>query len=677
MDIYGPISALKGVGTKTIEKLNKIHIFTILDILLYFPREYECVNGNIPFDQINEEEKQILSAKVIRIKPDIRTRTGKTISSIEFDYNGHKIIAKWFNQTYVKKSYLIANTYNLMGKFKKVSNYLEIINPTIGSLETLNSEVIAKYPLKAGVSEKLISKLIKQVLEEIDIKENMPKKILNKFRLVDLDYAIREIHFPKSMDSLDKATRRLKFQELFTYSVKLLLLKKKIQSNNNGISIPWNDKLTELKNAIPYKLTNAQNKVIREILRDQKSSSPMNRLIQGDVGSGKTIIALIAIYNAYTNGYKSAFMVPTEILANQHYEEAKKLLSHFNVEIELLTGSTSIKEKKRIKEKIKAKEPLVVIGTHAIIQEDVEFNKLGIVITDEQHRFGVEQRSKLINKGQKSDVMVMTATPIPRTLALFIYSDLDVSIIDELPPGRKKVKTEFFEDKQRSIAYKLAVDEIKKGRQVYIVCPLIEEDENDKLKSVSSIYSNLSEEVFKGFNTSILHGKMKSSEKDEIITAFKNKEIDILISTTVIEVGVNVPNASVMIVENAERFGLAQLHQLRGRVGRGIYESKCFLIANAKSSVTKKRMKIMTDSSDGFYIAEQDLKIRGSGELFGTRQSGGEGLVLADIYEDIDILKTAMFEAKEILELEDEESTTLISEIEIGLEKSSKYICFN
>lgn len=342
---------------------------------------------------------------------------------------------------------------------------------------------------------------------------------------------------------------------------------------------------------MPFPLTNAQTKVIRDILRDQKSNYSMNRLIQGDVGSGKTIVALIAIFNVIKNGYQCAFMAPTEILANQHFEEAKKIYKDFDVAIELLTGSTSAKEKQRIKERIKSNETILLIGTHALFQDDVVFSKLGLIVTDEQHRFGVEQRSKLINKGKRADCLVMTATPIPRTLALYLYSDLDVSIIDELPPGRKKIDTRFYLESKKDIAYDLAYDEVKKGRQVYIVCPLIDEDEKEVLNSVETVYNDLTTGVFKDFNVKILHGKMKSSEKDKIIKKFKNNEIDVLISTTVIEVGVNVPNASVMIVENAERFGLSQLHQLRGRVGRGEYSSYCILIANAKSNVTKKECR--------------------------------------------------------------------------------------
>lgn len=437
------------------------------------------------------------------------------------------------------------------------------------------------------------------------------------------------------------------------------------------------DELKVFKESLPFPLTNAQTKVVRDILRDQKSQCPMNRLIQGDVGSGKTIVALIAIFNVIKNNYQSVLMAPTEILATQHYEEAKKVYSQFNIEIELLTGGTSIKEKKRIKERIRGNEPILVIGTHALFQEDVEFGRLGLIITDEQHRFGVEQRSRLMNKGNKADCIVMTATPIPRTLALYLYSDLDVSVIDELPPGRKKIDTRYYEDSKRDIAYELAYDEIKKGRQVYIVCPLIEEDEKEQLNSVETLYEKLTSTIFKNLRVEILHGKMKGNEKDDIVKRFKNHESDVLISTTVIEVGVNVPNASVMIVENAERFGLAQLHQLRGRVGRGQYESYCVLIAKAKSNITKKRMMIMTESSDGFLISEQDLKLRGAGEMFGRKQSGDAGFALANLYEDINILRCAKQEAVNIIKDDSTVNRELVNEISRNLQRSSKYICFN
>lgn len=677
MDIYSNISTLKGVGPKATEKLNRCGIFNILDILLYFPRDYDFVGGNVEFESITGEEKLILQCEAKMFRRDVRTKNGKILTTIDFQYEQHKVIAKWFNQPYVKNNFQKGNIYNLMGKFKRVGKTLEVVGPVVACGEAVSNEIIPKYPLKGDISNKLFEKLINQILLNMNIKENLPQDILDKYQLVSLDYAIKNIHFPENKNMLDKAITRLKFQELFTYSLKLLLLKYQLKRNTNGIAFEWVEELKEFKEALPFPLTNAQTRVVRDILRDQKSTCPMNRLIQGDVGSGKTIVALIAIFNVIKNGYQCVLMAPTEILSVQHYDEAKKLFGRFHIEIELLTGGTSAKEKKRIKERIKGNEPILVIGTHALFQEDVEFGNLGLIITDEQHRFGVEQRSRLMNKGKKADCIVMTATPIPRTLALYLYSDLDVSVIDELPPGRKKIDTRFYEDSQRDIGYELAYDEIKKGRQVYIVCPLIEEDEKEQLNSVETLYDKLTGTIFRNLRVEILHGKMKGSEKDEIIKRFKNHESDVLISTTVIEVGVNVPNASVMIVENAERFGLAQLHQLRGRVGRGQYESYCILIAKAKSNITKKRMTIMTESSDGFLISEQDLKLRGAGEMFGKKQSGDAGFTLANLYEDINILRCAKNEANEILNNDSTINRELVNEISKNLQRSSKYICFN
>ncbi len=677
MDIYSNISCLRGVGPKSVEKLNRCGVFNILDILLYFPRDYEFVDGNCEFENITGEDKQILRCQVMKFRSDIKTKTGKLLTVIEFDYDGHKVFAKWFNQRYIKSSFLKGKVYNLIGKFKRVGNTLEVVGPLIACEDALTSEILPKYPLKGDISNKLFEKLINDILANMEVKENLPQNILDKYSLISLNDALRSIHFPENKEMLEKAKVRLKFQELFTYSLKLLLLKYNLKKNKNGIFFDWIDELKIFKEKLPFPLTNAQTKVVRDILRDQKSTSPMNRLIQGDVGSGKTIVALIAIFNVIKNKYQCALMAPTEILANQHYEEAKRIFDGFNIEIEILTGSTSAKEKKRIKERIKGDEPILVIGTHALFQDDVEFGRLGLIVTDEQHRFGVEQRSKLMNKGKKADCLVMTATPIPRTLALYLYSDLDVSIIDELPPGRKKIDTRFYEENQRDVGYELAYDEIKKGRQVYIVCPLIEEDEKEELNSVETLYDRLTNGIFKEINVQILHGKMKSTEKDEIINRFKNNEIQALISTTVIEVGVNVPNASVMIVENAERFGLAQLHQLRGRVGRGEYSSYCILIAKAKSNITKKRMTIMTESTDGFLISEQDLKLRGAGEMFGRKQSGDEGFILANIYDDINILRCARQEANNMIQNESYLNRELLYELQKNLEKSSKYICFN
>ncbi len=456
-----------------------------------------------------------------------------------------------------------------------------------------------------------------------------------------------------------------------------MLLLKQLNIGSKGISFTIAEELKKLKESLPFNLTEAQSKVVREILIDEKKSSPMNRLVQGDVGSGKTIIALISMFNVIKNGYQVGMMAPTEILARQHFVEAEKIYKDFNINIRLLTGSTTNKNKELIKEELKNGEVDILIGTHALIEENVVFKNLGMIVTDEQHRFGVNQRSRLSNKGENIDVLVMSATPIPRTLYLYLYGDLDVSIVDSLPPGRQPIDTHYIYKNERERAYNFALKEIGDGRQVYVVCPLVEENEDMKLTSVTSLYEELKENYFKHIEISILHGKMSNKEKNEIMEKFKSGEIKVLISTTVIEVGVNVPNATIMIVENAERFGLSQLHQLRGRVGRGSHKSYCILIPEVKSETTKRRMEIMKNSNDGFYIAEEDLRLRGSGEMFGTKQSGENGLILADLATDFEIFKLANFEAKKILQDRPNDEKRVVEEIMNSLEKSTKYICFN
>ncbi|MDB2044627.1 ATP-dependent DNA helicase RecG [Clostridium perfringens] len=677
INIYDDIGLVKGVGPKLKERLNKVGIFTVLDLLLYFPRDYEFLNDDISLNGDTSDEKAILKCKAKSYGSSIRTRNGKTLTTINFTYNNLKVIGKWFNQPYIKRNFILGNEYNLMGKFRKVNNTLEVINPLIPCKEANKSEILPIYTLKNGLTNKILVKLINEILKNMIIKENLPDEIVKKYKLISLDKAIRSIHFPEGRGELQSAINRLKFQELFTYSLKIIMMKAHIKKENSGISFKMSPLLKDLKESLPYTLTNAQSRTLREILLDQKRNIAMNRLVQGDVGSGKTLVALISMFNVYMNGYQTVLMAPTEILANQHYAEAKKYLDKFGVDIELLTGSTKEKEKKRIKEKIASGKEIMLIGTHALIQDDVELNNLGLVVTDEQHRFGVEQRSRLINKNKRADVLVMTATPIPRTLSLYLYSDLDISIIDELPPGRKPIDTMLVDMNQRMKAYNFALKEVEKGRQFYIVSPLIEENEKLNLNSVEKIYEELKNGIFKDVRIEILHGKMAGKDKDKIINTFKNGEIKGIISTTVIEVGVNVPNSTMMIIENAERFGLAQLHQLRGRVGRGEHKSYCILIANTKNDITRRRMEIMTESSDGFYIAEEDLKLRGAGEVFGMRQHGDEGFILANVVDDINILKCANHEAKLIVNNINEDNKKLCTEIMRGIERNSRYICFN
>ncbi len=677
MNLNLEISKLKGVGPKTAEALNKCQIYTLLDLLLYLPRDYEFINNEFSLEDFIETEKYSIKCKFISVKNSLRVKNGKTLTTLIFNNGSYEILAKWFNQPYIKNNFKKDEEVFLLGKIKIVSNRIEMINPIISKNLLQEREIIAKYSLRDAITNKTISKLVHLILDTIKVKENLPISLIEKYNLMDLDNAIRNIHFPKSSEALKKAMDRLKFQELFTYSLKLLTIKEHLRNEKQGINFTMTKELSLIKESLPFQLTAAQNRTVREILMDQKRSYPMNRLVQGDVGSGKTIVAFIAAFNVYFNGYQIAFMAPTEILAEQHYNEAIKLFEKFNVKVHLLTGSTKTANKNLIKEELLKGEPAVVIGTHALIEDNVVFSNLGLVITDEQHRFGVNQRGKLINKNQAADVLVMSATPIPRTLALYLYNDLDISIIDELPPGRKKIETSYFNSSNRHKGYEKALEELKKGRQVYIVCPLIEDNEKLDLKSIEALYEELKNTFFSSYEMAILHGKMNAKEKEEIMKEFKKGSIKVLLATTVIEVGVNVPNASIMIIENAERFGLSQLHQLRGRVGRGKYQSYCILIAKAENNITKKRMEIMTKSNDGFFISEQDMKLRGTGMIFGTKQHGDTGFMIADVLRDGNILRAANIEASLVYSSTKQEDIIIKSEIIKQIEVSEKYICFN
>lgn len=677
MNIYSSITAIKGVGPKMAEKLNKCGIYSVLDLLLYFPRDYENMLIVDELNDIREKEKVILEVYVERVLPDIRTKTGKIMTAIRFLHKGIRVKGIWFNQPYVKSNFRMGSKYVIRGTLEKEGREFVIKNAIVmKNTSKEDSDIMAKYPLKDDISNTFINKIITESLNEVKIHENLPKDIIDKYKFISLEEAIRSIHNPKSMTSLEEAKRRLKFQELFTYSLKLLTLKNRNVSGK-GISFQLSKELKNFKESLPFQLTDAQTRTVREILRDQKSNKPMNRLVQGDVGSGKTIVALIALFNVAMNGYQGAMMAPTEILAKQHFNEAEKLFESFNIKVELLTGSTTEKNKSLIKEKLKNGEIHIIIGTHALIEDNVEFSNLGLIITDEQHRFGVGQRTRLGNKREDVDILVMSATPIPRTLCLYLYGDLDVSIIDTLPPGRKPIDTYYLSTSEKDRIYNFALKEIEKGRQAYIVCPLVEENDDMKLSSVENLYEELKKTYFKSIEIAILHGKMSNKDKNFIMNEFKENRIKVLISTTVIEVGVNVPNSTLMIIENAERFGLSQLHQLRGRVGRGSHKSYCVLIANIKSETTKKRMEIMKNSNNGFYIAEQDLKLRGSGEIFGARQSGENGLILSNLSEDFPLFKMANDEAKVFFENRDEENQRILKEIIINIENSTQYICFN
>ena len=502
-------------------------------------------------------------------------------------------------------------------------------------------KIIPIYPLTYNLSQNVLRGIIENAITLVNnsLPETLPKYILDEYKLLGINESIHKIHFPENFDEFEKARKRLVFEELLGMQLALLNLKNKYEADTNGIQFDKNVKMSDVINALPFKLTKAQLRVLEEIDKDMESNKNMNRLLQGDVGSGKTAVSIIASYKAVKCGYQVAIMAPTAILASQHLESIKEMLDQFGIRCELLISSITKKKKEEILEKLKNGEIDILIGTHALLEENVVFKNLGFVVTDEQHRFGVKQRTTIVEKGQNPDVLVMTATPIPRTLALILYGDLDISIIDELPPNRKKIDTFAVTKGMEERVNNFIKKQVDEGRQAYIVCPLVEENEEMNLKSVTALAEKYKNEVFKDYRVEYLHGKMKNKEKDEIMERFKNGDIDILISTTVIEVGVNVPNASLMVVENAERFGLAQLHQLRGRVGRGEYQSYCILKYQGNSDVIRKRMKVMTDTNDGFIISEKDLELRGSGEFFGTRQHGLPEFKIANLFEDMPVLK--------------------------------------
>ncbi len=620
LDLYKDVQYVKGIGPKKADKLNKLGIFTLKDLLYYFPRQFEDRNNLKKIAQLEDGEKVTIKAVISSINT-FSPKEGMTLTKIDVKDETGSAKLVFFNKSYIKNTFRPGDSILVFGKVKKKFNNLEL---TSCELEYLTNSpkntcrFMPVYQLTYGVTNKEIMSIIRTVLEdkELIIQEYMPQRIIEKYRLCSIDFAVRNIHSPSSKESLKIALYRIVFEELLILQLGLFVFKSG-RNKEDGIKFETSKDLKKIISALPFKLTKAQNRALDEIIQDMNLEKIMNRLVQGDVGSGKTVVALLALANCVLNGYQGALMAPTEILAGQHYISLTESLKDFGINVGLLIGSLTKKQKDTVLEQIKNNEIDILIGTHALIEDKVEFNNIGLVITDEQHRFGVMQRSKLSLKGANPDILVMTATPIPRTLALILYGDLDISIIDELPPGRQPIETIAIEKSKRDRAYNnLVRREVESGRQVYIVCPLVEESEAIEAKSAVELVEELRAEYFHDLRLGLLHGKMKSSEKDEVMRLFKNKEIDILVSTTVIEVGVNVPNATLMIIENAERFGLAQLHQLRGRVGRGSHKSYCVLIYDSKTDVCRQRMAIMEETNDGFKISEKDLEIRGPGEFF-------------------------------------------------------------
>ena len=646
MDLNKEIQYVKGVGPNRANLLAKLGIFTLKDLITYYPREYEDRGKPKKIASVQDGEEVLIEALAVSKISEQRIRKNMAIYKLIVRDDTASCTITWFNQSYLKTRFIIGKKYKFYGKVSNRLGRIEMNSPVFDDEDgTKNTgKIIPIYPLTYSLSQNTIRQVIenglKTVKEQGGLEETLPDYLLDEYKLDDVNKAVTQIHFPNDFSEFEKARKRLVFEELLSMQLALISLKNKYTKDEEGITYSKDVKMSEIINDLPFKLTKAQLKVLEEIDNDMESTKAMNRLLQGDVGSGKTVVAMVAAYKAVKCGYQAAIMAPTAILASQHLESFEAMLSKYGIRCRLLVGSVTKKQKEKLLEELENGEIDILIGTHALLEENVKFKNLGLVVTDEQHRFGVRQRSVIASKGKNPDVLVMTATPIPRTLALILYGDLDISIIDELPPNRKKIDT-FAVTKSMEQRVNLFIKkQIDEGRQAYIVCPLVEENEEIDAKSVLELAEKYKNEIFPEYKVEYLHGKMKPKEKDEIMQKFKDGNIDILISTTVIEVGVNVPNASIMVVENAERFGLAQLHQLRGRVGRGEYQSYCILKYQGNSEVVRQRMKIMQETNDGFIIAGKDLELRGSGEFFGTRQHGIPEFKIANLFEDMPILKS-------------------------------------
>jgi len=654
VDLDKDVKYVKTVGPNRVKLLNKLNIYTLKDLIEYYPRDYEDRSKPKNLYECTDGEEVLIEAMAAgRITEMHKGRM--TISRLIVKDQTGTCYMTWFNQGYLRDKFQPGRMYRFFGKISNKNGRLEMNSPVYDEIDQSKNtgKIIPIYPLTYELKQNTLRKIIENGLAEVKGKlpETLPEYILKENNLWDINNTIERIHFPIEFSDFNKARERLVFEELLTTQLALLKLKNNYEHETDGIQFSKDVYMSDVINILPFKLTKAQLRVLEEIDRDMESNKPMNRLLQGDVGSGKTVVAMIAAYKAVKSGYQATIMAPTAILASQHLESFQGILEELGIKTELLISSVTKKKKSEILEKLQNGEIDILIGTHAILEENVVFKNLGLVVTDEQHRFGVKQRGTIASKGQNPDVIAMSATPIPRTLALILYGDLDISIIDELPPNRKKIETYAVRKNMEERVNNFIRKQITEGRQAYIVCPLVEENEDmEGLQSVIELAERYQKETFSEYKVAYLHGKMKPKEKDEIMERFKNGEIQILIATTVIEVGVNVPNSSIMVVENAERFGLAQLHQLRGRVGRGEYQSYCILKYEGNSETIKQRMKVMCDTNDGFIISEKDLELRGSGDFFGTEQHGLPEFKIANLFEDIAVLKKVQRLALKIME---------------------------
>lgn len=658
------IRFLKGVGEKRAELLRKKGIDTVGALLRFYPRAYLDWQNVTPISECHEGENVCVRAEITSPVKTANIRRGMTLYKFSAADDSGVIEVTLFNRKYLAENLREGRNYLFYGKLGYGITLRQMSSPEIMPAEYMGIEPV--YAATEGLSSKTIEKIMKNALVYTDsMQDAIPDGIRQKNGLCDFKTALKSIHFPLERQALESAKRRLVFEELFVLQTGLLFLKRRRRALA-GCTVKEN-LLDEFKKTLSFKLTGAQERVINECLTDMMSPRPMNRLIQGDVGSGKTAVAAALMYISAGNGFQSALMAPTELLAEQHFKTLCKITENSGIKCALLTGSLTKKQKDEVKAGLKSGEIKVAVGTHALLTDDVEFENLGLVVTDEQHRFGVGQRGRLSSKGNNPHTLVMSATPIPRTLGLIIYGDLDISIIDEYPAGRQKVATYCVDSSYNARVYNYIKKFIAEGRQAYIVCPLVDENEALGIKSASEYYEELSENQFKGYTVGLLHGKMKPKDKESVMRRFAAGEIQLLISTTVIEVGIDVPNAALMVIENAERFGLSQLHQLRGRIGRGEYSSACILISDVKSGDTKRRLDVIKNNTDGFKIADEDLKLRGPGDFLGSRQHGLPDMKIADIFADRETLHSAGKEAEELLRrdpmLHDAENAGLRSEI--------------
>jgi ATP-dependent DNA helicase RecG len=638
------IRYLKGVGPKLADILSKIGVETVDDLIYYFPREYEDRSNPVPVAKLVPGREAIIKVEIVKVSGSRTKRNFSIIKSVVKDISGSiKVI--WFNQPYLVRILKPGVSLFISGKLDRDQYSSEMLFiprnfDVIGELNK-NDLIVPIYSLTEGITQKFLRRIIKSALEQRlnEIVDPLPDFIKEKFKLPPLQESISMLHFPSDIGNISVSRRRIAFDELLMFQFGLLY-NKKLRDDTVGISFDTEGAMADkFRDALPFSFTKAQLRVLEDIKCDMKARKVMNRILQGDVGSGKTVVALYAMVMAVQSGYQAAIMVPTEILANQHYNKIKSLVDDIGIEVFLLTG-TKHGSRKEMFEKLDKGEPLIIVGTHALIEDPVRFGKLGLVVIDEQHRFGVEQRAKLRQKGENIDLLVMTATPIPRTLALTLYGDLDRSVIDEMPPGRTKIITRYVRDKERARLNEFLRAQIAAGRQAYVVCPLVEESEKLDLKAAAE-EAEVLKKTFSEYRIGLIHGRMKGEQKDRVMTAFLSGKIDILVSTTVIEVGIDVPNSTIMIIEHSERFGLSQLHQLRGRIGRGTEQSYCFLAGDPGGDTAKARIDAMLRTTDGFKIAEADLKLRGPGEFLGVRQSGLPNFRVADIIKDEEIIREA------------------------------------